>query len=450
VDEADQKSLAVTQTFCARMASVQFSDLSKKAIDEGKRGVLDWLGCALAGSRHPILDCLLAVLKETGGTPQATVFGRGLRLGFLDAPIANGQAGHLLDYDDTHMGGTLLHASSPTLAALFSMAERGQANGAEFLLAYAVGFEAGVRTGQTAPGHHRGGWHLTGTLGSIAAGVAVAKLLKLDAGRLSHAMAIAATQSAGMQQNRGTMCKSFHAGKAASSGVLAALLAERGFDGSPEIIEGKRGYCRIYSDVAAPEALVDELDTRWEIERNGYKPYACGVVQHAAIDAVIAIRSQANIEPALVEAIELRVNPLVVSVTGVEEPRSGLQSKFSVYHSAAVALIDGAAGIGQYSDERASDPAVIALRRKVKVAIDESLHNDQAAAVIVAEGMRYRAFVEHASGTADNPISDAALEAKFLDNARPVIGDDRAARVRDLVRGLERVAELRELIQLCA
>ena len=450
MDEAIRTKFAVTQVFCARMASVQFSDLSKQAIDQGKRGVLDWLGCALAGSRHSTLDYLLAVLQETGGRLQATVFGRGLRLGFLDAPIANGQAGHLLDYDDTHMGGTLLHASSPTLAALFSLAERRPVSGAEFLLAYAVGFEAGVRTGRTAPGHHKGGWHLTGTLGSIAAGVAAAKLLGLDDKRLSHAMAIAATQSAGMQQNRGTMCKSFHAGKAASSGVLAALLAERGFDGSSEIIEGKRGYCRIYSDVAAPQALVEELGTRWEIERNGHKPYACGVVQHPAIDAVLAIRSEANVETARVEAIELRVNSLVLSVTGVEEPTTGLQSKFSVYHSAAVALIDGAAGIVQYSDERASDAAVMALRRKVKVTIDESLRNDQAAATIVADGARYRAVVEHASGTADNPMSDAALEAKFIANAGPVIGHDRAGRVRDLVRGLEAVADIRELIQLCA
>ncbi len=450
MDEATQKDLAVTQSFCARMAAAQFSDLSKRAIDEGKRGVLDWLGCALAGSRHSTLDILLAVLQEAGGSSQATVFGRGLRLGFLDAPIANGQAGHLLDYDDTHLGGTLLHASSPTLAALFSVAERQTVSGAEFLLAYAVGFEAGVRTGRTAPGHHKGGWHLTGTLGSIAAGVAAAKLLGLDAKRLVQAMAIAATQSAGMQQNRGTMCKSFHAGKAASSGVLAALLAERGFDGSPEIIEGNRGYCRIYSDVAAPQELVNELGTRWEIERNGHKPYACGVVQHAAIDAVLAIRSQADIETALIEAIDLRVNPLVVSVTGVEDPATGLQSKFSVYHSAAVALIDGAAGTCQYSKERASDPAVIALRRKVKVTIDESLRNDQAVAEIVVQDLRHRAFVEHASGTADNPMSDGALEAKFIANAEPVIGHDRAARVCDLVRGLERVADITELIQLCA
>ncbi|HEX2929707.1 MAG TPA: MmgE/PrpD family protein, partial [Candidatus Binatia bacterium] len=390
------------------------------------------------------------VLQECGGKPQATVFGRSLKLGFLDAPIANGQAGHLLDYDDTHMGGTLLHASSPTLAALFSLAERGLVSGAEFLLAYAVGFEAGVRSGRASPGHHKGGWHLTGTLGSIAAGAAAGKLLKLDAKQTVHAMAIAATQSAGMQQNRGTMCKSFHAGKAASSGVLAALLAERGFDGSLEIIEGKRGYCRIYSDVAAPDELIHDLGMRWEIERNGHKPYACGVVQHPAIDAVLTIRSQADIDPTRIEAIELRVNPLVVSVTGVEAPDTGLQSKFSVYHSAAVALIDGAARIPQYTDERADDPAVIALRQKIKVTVDESLRSDQAEAVVLTNGVRHRTFVEHASGTADNPMSDAEIEAKFLANAAPVIGSDRAQRAGDSVQRLDRLADVRELIQLCA
>jgi 2-methylcitrate dehydratase PrpD len=432
------------------MAAMQFADLSVKAVQEGKRGILDWLGCALAGSRHPTLDLLLAVLQDAGGRPQATVFGRGLKLGFLDAPIANGQAGHVLDYDDTHMGGTLLHASSPTLAALFSVAERGQVSGAEFLLAYTAGFEAGVRTGRAAPGHHKGGWHLTGALGSIAAGVAAGKLLELDEKRLAHAMAIAATQAAGMQQNRGTMCKSFHAGKAASSGVLAALLAERGFDGSPEIIEGKRGYCRIYSDVAAPKALIDGLGEPLEIECNGHKPYACGVVQHAAIDAVLAIRARTKIETASVETIDLRVHPLVASVTGTEDPATGLHSKFSIYHSAAVALLDGAAGIAQYADERAGDSAVIALRGKVKVIVDDSLGTDQAEAGITANGVRHRVFIEHASGTADNPMSDAALEQKFFANAVPVIGRERARHARNLIQRFDILDDVRELIRLCA
>jgi 2-methylcitrate dehydratase PrpD len=168
------------------------------------------------------------------------------------------------------------------------------------------------------------------------------------------------------------------------------------------------------------------------------------------IDAVIAIRSQANIDSALVEAIELRVNPLVLSVTGVEEPATGLQSKFSVYHSAAVALIDGAARIPQYTDQRVSDPAVIALRHKVKATIDESLGNDQAEAVVITDGARHRAFIEHASGTADNPMSEAALEAKFMANAEPVIGPDRTQQVRELVRELDRLTDVSELVRLCA
>ena len=223
-------AVTLTKTLCAHLAAAQFEDLSEAAVREARRGVLDWIGCALAGSGHRTVSTLLEVLGETSGRPQATVLGRKLRLGLLDAPLANGVMGHVLDFDDTHMGGVVLHTSSPVLAALFALAERTPVNGAQFMLAYAVGFEAGVRSGRTAPGHHQGGWHLTGTLGSIAAGAASGKLVGLDAQKLTYTMGIAATQAAGMQQNRGTMCKSFHAGKAAANGVLAALLAERGFE----------------------------------------------------------------------------------------------------------------------------------------------------------------------------------------------------------------------------
>jgi 2-methylcitrate dehydratase PrpD len=223
-------AVTLTKSLCTHLANARFDDLSEAARNEARRGVLDWIGCALAGSGHPTVAKLIAVLEEAGGRPQARVLGRNLRLGFLDAPLVNGQMGHILDFDDTHMGGVVLHASSPILAALIALAERKAVSGADLMLAYAVGFEAAVRTGRAAPGHHKGGWHLTGTLGSIAAGVGAGKLIGLDGQRLTYTMGIAATQAGGMQQNRGTSCKSFHAGKAAANGVLAALLAERGFD----------------------------------------------------------------------------------------------------------------------------------------------------------------------------------------------------------------------------
>jgi 2-methylcitrate dehydratase PrpD len=446
----DPTAATLTKTLCVHLAAARYGDLSVAAQREARRGVLDWVGCALAGSRHTAIDTLLAVLQETGGRPQATVLGRGLTLGLLDAPLANGQMGHVLDFDDTHMGGVILHASSPILAALFSLAERAPVSGADLMLAYAVGFEAGIRSGLTAPGHHQGGWHLTGTLGTIAAAVAAAKLIELDAQRLTHAMGIGATQAAGMQQNRGTMCKSFHAGKAAQNGVLAALLAERGFDSTQEIIEGRKGFCRVYSDSAAPERLIAGLGESWLIEANGHKPYACGVVLHPLIDAIIAIRNRERIDPAAVSEISLRVHPLVLSITNVLEPTTGLQSKFSAVHSAAVALVDGDAGIAQYSDAKAADPTVAALRRRTKAIADATLRSDEAFATLEAGCQRYEAHVLHASGTAGNPMSDAAIEAKFRANATPVIGGERAQRVVESVWTLERRRDARQLIALLA
>jgi 2-methylcitrate dehydratase PrpD len=443
-------AVTLTKTLCRHLAGTRFGDLSPAAMNEARRGVLDWIGCALAGSTHPTIAKLLAVLEEAGGRPQARVIGHSLRLGLLDAPLANGQMGHVLDFDDTHMGGVVLHASSPVLAALFALAERAPVSGADLMLAYAVGFEAGVRSGRAAPGHHEGGWHLTGTLGSIAAGVAAGKLIGLDGQRLTYAMGIAATQAGGMQQNRGTSCKSFHAGKAAANGVLAALLAERGFDSTQEIIEGRKGFSRIYSDVAAIDQLTDGLGAAWVIETNGHKPYACGVVLHPLIDAMIALRNRDRIAPETVSEIKLRVHPFVLSITDVVEPSSGLQSKFSTVHSAAIALVDGAAGIAQYSDTRAKDPVVAALRRKVTAVADETLGKDEAHASVITAGGRHDIHIAHASGTAANPMSNAAIEAKFLANAAPVISADRAARAAAYVWALERQANIGDLLELVA
>jgi 2-methylcitrate dehydratase PrpD len=444
----DIRAGTLTKTLCGHLAAARHEDLSSAAKREARRGLLDWIGCALAGSTHRTATTLLGVLQETTGKPVATVLGRSLKLGLLDAPLANGQMGHVLDYDDTHMGGVVLHTSSPVLAALFALAERAPVSGAQFMLAYAAGFEAGVRSGRTAPGHHKGGWHLTGTLGSIAAGVAGGKLLGLDAQKLTYAMGIAATQAGGMQQNRGTMCESLHAGKAASNGVLAALLAERGFDSTQEIIEGKKGFARIYSDSAEPEHLIADLGEGWLIESNGHKPYACGVVLHPLIDAVITLRNRERIDPATVIEIALRVHPLVLSITGVVEPSTGLQSKFSTRHSAAVALIDGAAGTAQYSDARAIDSVVAALREKVKPIADETLQRDEAYATVVVGGQRHEVHIAHASGTADNPMSDTQIESKFFANADPVIGAERARRASDWVAALDRQSDMSELIAL--
>jgi 2-methylcitrate dehydratase PrpD len=254
-----------------------------------------------------------------------------------------------------------------------------------------------------------------------------------------------------MQQNRGTMCKSFHAGKAASNGLLAGLLAQQGFDSTEEMIEGRRGFCRIYSDKAAPEVVLDQLGTRWEIGRNGHKPYACGVVLHPALDAMIALRGSAVRKPEEIARVELRVHPFAVRITGLTDPETGLQSKFSIYHAAATAYLDGRAGIAQFTDQRAAAPDVVALRGKIEARLDETLGKDQAEATLfLMSGERTETRVEHASGTVDNPMSDAAIEDKFMANAAPVIGDERARQVAAAAWLLEGLADCRQLVDPCA
>ncbi|MGH6770907.1 MAG: MmgE/PrpD family protein [Xanthobacteraceae bacterium] len=443
--------LNVTRDLAAFLVRFRYEDLPERAMHEARRGLIDWIGCALAGSGHPTVAKLIPVLKALSGKPQATVFAHDLKLGLLEAALANGQMGHVLDYDDTHMGGVVLHTSSPVLAAVLALSERGGVDGRALICAYAAGFEAGVRIGQAAPGHHDGGWHLTGTLGSIAAGAAAGRLLGLDAQQMIYALGAAATQAAGMQQNRGTMCKSFHAGKAASNGILAALLAQQGFDSSDEIVEGKRGFARIYSNVARPELVLDGLGERWEIARNGHKPYACGVVLHPVLDGMVALAGKSSLAPVQVARIEARVHPLAVRITGLGDPKTGLQSKFSIYHAAAVAYLDRMAGIAQFTDARSAASDVVALRGKIVVTTDDTFRNDEAHATLVpVSGETVEAHVAHASGTVENPMSDAAIEAKFLANAAPVVGDDRARQIAASAWRLDALNDARELAALCA
>lgn len=444
-----------TATLCKFLSERRAEDFPSDVRRAARRGLLDWIGCALAGSDHPSLRPLLKVLTRFSGQPVATVFGNQKKLGIMEASTANGYMGHVLDFDDTHLGGTILHASSPILGALLALAEAQQLSGRDFLTGYICGFEAGIRCGQAAPRHHDGGWHLTGTLGCLAAGVATGVALRLDERRLNHALGIAATQAAGLQQNRGTMCKYLHAGRAASGGLLSGLLAQEGFDSALDAIEGKQGFSKIYSVASEPERLVSDLGVQWEITRNGYKPYASAAVLHPIVDAMreihLAARGTGTAPTAAnVESIELKLSPYAMSIAGVRAPESGMQSKFSVFHTAAVALLDADGGVTQYDDARVRDPAVISLRDRVKVSIIENFRKEQCAATVMIGGKLFHATIEHATGTVNNPMSDDRLAAKFYANAERVIGRAHAERIAGMVNELESLPDMAELSRLCA
>jgi len=247
------------------------------------------------------------------------------------------------------------------------------------------------------------------------------------------ALGLAATQPVGLREMFGTMTKSFHPGRAAQNGLTAALLASRNFTSSDHPIEAKRGWASVLSTSHSYDAITGKLGETYEISLNTYKPFACGVVIHPAIDACIQLRNQHPLTADQIERIELRVHPLVLELTGKKAPQTGLDGKFSVYYAAAVAVVKGAAGEKQFSDKLVRDPAIAALSERVSTVVDSSIREAQVrASIVLKDGRKLEKFIEHAIGSIDNPMSDQALEAKFTDLADGILPRDRIRRLIEM------------------
>src|SRR5215213_2869039 len=236
----------VTRTLARFIVNSRYEDIPQPIRHEASRALLNWLGCAIGSSHHETIECMLAALKPFSGPPQATVVGRADRLDILNAALVNGVSSHVADYYDTHA--KTIHPSAPVLPALLAYAELERVTGAELVHAFVLGVEAEERIGISVfPEHYNTGWHITGTAGVFGAAAAIGKLLKLNEQQMCWAFGIAATQSSGLREMFGSMCKSFHPGHAAQSGLTAALLASKGFTSSERAIEAPRGWANVLS-----------------------------------------------------------------------------------------------------------------------------------------------------------------------------------------------------------
>src|SRR5580704_14982818 len=227
----------LTLVLARRASALAHCELSEEARELARQCVLDYLGVAIAGAADPLVQIVFDELAEAGGAPQASVVGRRARLPALAAALINGAAGHALDYDDVNMA-MPGHPSVAILPGLLALAEWRRSSSREVITAFVAGYETACRIGAALlPGHYNLGFHSTGTVGSFGAAAACARLLGLDAEATAVALGIAGTQAAGPKSQFGTMCKPFHAGKAAQNGLLAARLAARGFSSRADIIE---------------------------------------------------------------------------------------------------------------------------------------------------------------------------------------------------------------------
>jgi len=438
----------ITRTLARYLVSARYEDLPVAVRHESARALLNWLGCAIGSARHETVERALAAVQPFSGPPQAAVLGRAERLDIMHAALVNGISSHVLDFDDTHA--RAIHPSAPVLPALIAYAEWRPIAGRDLIHAFVLGVEAEERVGLSVfPEHYAIGWHITGTAGVFGAAAAAGRLLGLDERQMCWALGIAATQAAGLREMFGSMCKSLHPGRAAQNGLLAALLAAKNFTSSEQAIEAPRGFAQVTSTRFDPDVITRDLGKRYEILSNMYKPYACGLVVHAAIDGCIELTREHGLAPEDIERVELTVSPLVLELTGKRSPRSGLEGKFSVYHAAAVSIIHGAAGEAQFSDAVVRDPRVIALRERVSAAEDRAIGRTEARVVMrLRDGRRLERHVAHALGTLERPMSDADLEAKFRGLVEGVLPERRIGELIAACWSLESLEDSGEIARL--
>jgi 2-methylcitrate dehydratase PrpD len=434
----------VTRLLADYVVQARADDLPAPVRAEACRTLLNWAGCTVGGSRHDTVDITVRALSPFSGPPQATLLGRRERVDILHASLINGISSHVLDFDDTHLKAAI-HPAGPVASAILALAETRTVSGRDFLHALVLGAEVECRIGNAVyPAHYDRGWHITGTTGVFGSAAACGRLLGLSAQQMRWALGLAATQPVGLREMFGTMTKSFHPGRAAQNGLTAALLAKENFTSSDAALEAKAGWAHVLSTSCDFSQITDGLGRHYEILLNTYKPFACGVVLHPIIDACLQLRAEHHLTPEGIDRIDLRVNPLVLELTGKRAPTTGLEGKFSVYFAAAVAMAAGAAGVKQFTDDWVRRPEAVALSARVFTQVDSSIGVAQArVAITLRDGRRVERFVEHAVGSIERPMSDVDLDAKVRDLCEDVLPSAHTQRLIDVCRNIEREADAR-------
>lgn len=427
----------ITRQLARYATRARYAMLPEPVRREASRALLNWMGCALGGCREPAVQLALETVAELGGGPQASIVGHALRTDIASAAFVNCIASSVLGFDDAHLA-TVAHPSSPVCSALFACSEKNAVSGEDILAAVALGIEVTCRLSNVLvlpPSKFNVGFYVTGLTAPIGVALAVGNLLRLDEQRMNWAIGIAASQAGGFRATQGTMTAHFRPGHAARSGVWAALLASKGFTGNAFALEADKGFVDVYSMDADLERAVDGIGEHHELLNNAYKPYPCGIVIHPALDACLDLHGQYG-EGIVPLRATLHVHPLALSLCGIREPATTLESLNSLHHWAAAALVRGRAGVPEMWPECIADPAIAQLRARIEVIADASVGREQAdVEVELADGRALRARVLHARGSTMRPMTDDDLDAKFRSQAGLVLPAVRVEELRGLCLG---------------
>lgn len=452
-------ALTPLETLAAFVAETRAEHLPPAVGASVKDRILDVVGLCLGATPLATSDQALAVARAWGGPPVASVIGQATRLPPTGAAFVNGVLAHSLDFDDTHLP-SVLHPSASIVPGLLAVAEETGAGWHDLLPAAAASYEVCIRTGMAAYDRTLGnsvfferGWHATSICGTLAVAAGAARLYGLDAAGIGHAIAIAASMSAGLiEANRsGGSVKRMHCGWAAHAGIVAAQLARAGFTGPRTVLEGRFGFYQAFcGGTFNADEITRDLGGAWCVPDIFYKPYPANHFTHAGIDAALRVRRQI---PSVEDIVDIELAVATPTLRTIAEPReakirpqSGYHAQFSGPFTVAAALLGGG-GLGlwldDFTDEHARDPRYLALAEKVRCVASaecDAIFPNQFPAVLTVTLADGRVIVEKVlanRGGPGNPLSREELVTKFLANAGRVLETGEARRVADAILTLE-------------
>ena len=441
---------SLTEFLAFRATNLRYEDIPEPARALARQCILDYFGVAIAAADDPLVRILLDEMAEAGGVPQAGVIGHAARLPALSAALVNGAAAHALDYDDVNMA-MPGHPSVAILPGLLALGEFKGAPGRDVIAAFVAGYETACRIGVALqPGHYNLGFHSTGTVGSFGAAAACARLLGLQTMGTATALGIAGTQAAGLKSQFGTMCKPFHAGKASQSGLLAAQLAARGFTSRTDLVECVQGFALTHGPDFSPEAARATPQAGLHLFANLFKYHAACYLTHAPIECARRLRDDHRLKPEDIAGITLRLDASCERVCNIPAPVDGLQSKFSLRQTVAMALAGfDTASLTAYSVENALDPVLVRLREQVKLDWQEAWPQTLSELeLVLPDGRRLTARHDAGIPAADIGEQGERLAAKFDVLVKPIFGSARTRELREAIADLDRISDIGNVTKL--
>jgi 2-methylcitrate dehydratase PrpD len=449
-----------TEEIASFVVSSSYAQFPQEALTRAKWCILDCLGVALAGSQESAGRIIIDYVKELGGKPEATVIASGFTTSSPEAALANGTLAHALDYDDSHP--SFQHATAVTLPAVLALAERDKVSGRAVLEAYILGCEVGSKIGvHMATKLGELGWHPCGIIGSMSSAVASSKILQLSERQIRRALGIAASQAAGLSRNIGTDVKPFHSGNGAKNGVVAAMLAAKGFEADESILDGHHSFPTVFLGREYDSAKSNKkLGSPLSIVSQGIgriKPYPTGGPSHKSVTALLELRQKHKICAEDVAEVECQVSRYLVQHFGhYSRPQTASEARFSMHYAMAAALLDGELTLKQFTDEKVTARSAQELMAKVTLVEleteqkEEQMHSDppQIVTVKLQDGRAYSHQVPFAKGEPQNPLTAEEMIHKFRDCAGIVLSSVDIDRIVELVMKLESLPDIAPLMQL--